>query len=72
MAGRITGKRENETGGNTHYRINGRTVSRGDAVKRVERGDLDGYHVYKRDGVKYLRDNPDNRIKDNIDEQPNI
>ncbi len=72
MAKRITGRRENETGGNTHYKIGKSIVPRVKAVKRVERGDLSGYHIYKLDGKKYLRDNPDNRKRDNIDEQPLI
>lgn len=72
MAKRIKGRRENETGANTHYKIGNRIVPRLKAVKIVERGDLPDYHIYKLNGKKYLRDNPDNREKDNIDEQPLI
>lgn len=72
MAMRITGRRENATGGNTHYRIGKKLVSRVEAVKMCERGKLPGYHVIKVRGKKYLRDNPDNRKKDNIDKQPKV
>ncbi|MEJ2267986.1 MAG: DUF3892 domain-containing protein [Nanoarchaeota archaeon] len=67
---RITGRKENSTGGNTAYKIGGRWVSRKDAVKRCKQGKLPGYHVLKVRGREYLRDNPDGRKKDNIDSQP--
>jgi len=38
----------------------------------VEAGDLSGYHTVKINGTKYLRDNPDKREGDNIDNQPLI
>lgn len=70
---RITGRREDENGANTHYRLSdGRIVSRAEAVRMRENGELLRYHVYERDGVKYLRDNPDAREEDNIDNQPLI
>jgi hypothetical protein len=67
---KITGRRESSTGGNTHYRIDGKIIPRTDAVKRCKDGKLSGYHVVKIRGKQYLRDNPDNRKKDNIDSQP--
>lgn len=72
MVRRITGRRENNTGGNTHYKIDGQIVSRVEAVKMVKAGELSGYHVMKVNGKTYLRDNPDKRKSDNIDEQPLI
>ena len=72
MAPRITGRRENDTGGNTHYRIGSRIVPRAEAVKMVENDKLPGYHTVKINSVKYLRDNPDKRESDNIDNQPLI
>jgi hypothetical protein len=32
-------------------------------------GLLPDYHIYPREGVEYLRDNPDPSKEDNIDEQ---
>ena len=73
MALRITGRREDESGANTHYRLsNGRIVTRAEAVTMCRRGELPGYHIYERNGVEYLRDNPDTRKSDNIDNQPLI
>jgi hypothetical protein len=72
MASRITGRRESPTGGNTHYKIDGKIVSRADAVSRCKNGKLPGYHVVKVKGKPYLRDNPDNRKRDNIDSQPKV
>ena len=71
MALRITGRREDDRGANTHFRLNG-IVTLAEAVAMVESGNLPGYHIYERDGVKYLRDNPDTRESDNIDNQPLI
>ncbi|MDD4910500.1 MAG: DUF3892 domain-containing protein [Candidatus Omnitrophica bacterium] len=72
MARRITGRKENDTGGNTHYKIGDRVVRRTEAVKMVKNGNLPGYHTVKINGVNYLRDNPDKREGDNIDSQPLI
>lgn len=70
MGKKITGRAENETGGNTRYEIdNNKTVSRPEAVKMVKQGKLPGYHAVKVDGKEYLRANPDNRKGNNIDEQ---
>ncbi len=74
MALKITGRRENKNGANTHYKIsNGKIVTRTEAVAMVKAGKLPGYHVMKVNNSKYLRDNPDKRSKkDNIDKQPLI
>lgn len=77
MPWRITGKREDKTGANTHYRIRNemgevRIVTRAGAVALCRDGQMPGYHIYTRDGVDYLRDNPDTREQDNIDHQPDI
>jgi len=73
MALRITGRREDNSGANTHYRLSdGRIVTRADAVSLHRRGDLPGYHIVLVNGVEYLRDNPDTRESDNIDNQPLI
>lgn len=73
MALRITGRREDATGGNTHYRLSdGRIVTRVDAVRMCRMGLLPGYNIITVSGVEYLRDNPDTRVSDNIDSQPLI
>ena len=73
MALRITGRREDEKGANTHFRLSdGRIVTREEAAVMVENGELPGYHIYARGGVKYLRDNPDKTESDNIDNQPMV
>ncbi len=70
---RITGRRESDSGANTHYRI-GKTkiVTRVEGVRAVQQGKLPEYHTVKVNGVEYLRDNPDKRESDNIDNQPLI
>jgi len=73
MVLRITGRREDEKGANTHFRLSdGRLVTREEAAVMVENGELPGYHIYKREGVKYIRDNPDKKVSDNIDNQPMV
>ena len=70
---RINGRRENDSGGNTHYRLTGgRVITRPEGVRMVRKGKLSGYHVVRINDVSYLRDNPDKRESDNIDSQPLI
>ncbi len=70
---RITGRREDSNGANTHYRLSdGKIVTRADAVAMQRRGLLPGYHIIRVNGVEYLRDNPDTKEEDNIDNQPLI
>lgn len=67
---RIKGRRESESGANTHYQLNsGEVITRAEGVRRVQQGKMPGYHTVKINDVKYLRDNPDKNIKDNIDSQ---
>jgi hypothetical protein len=71
MSLRITGRREDANGANTHYRLSdGRIVTRADAVRMCRMGLLPGYNIITVNGVEYLRDNPDTRESDNIDSQP--
>ncbi len=73
MALRITGRREDENGANTHYRLSdGRIVTREEAVRMCRDGLLPDYNIIVVNGVEYLRDNPDTREEDNIDNQPLI
>lgn len=70
---RIVGRKEDENGANTHYKLSdGRIVTRAEAVAMYRRGELPGYHIITVDGIEYLRDNPDTREEDNIDNQPLI
>jgi len=58
---------------NVYYRLsNGKIVTRAQAVTMVKKGELPGYNIIKVNGVEYLRDNPDSKESDNIDNQPLI
>lgn len=73
MSLKIVGRRENETGANTHYKLSdGRIITRAEGILMCERGELPGYNVTLDNGVLYLKDIPDTRVEDNIDSQPLI
>lgn len=73
MAKRITGKTKNSTGGCTHYQIDNKiVVTRAEGVKMQKRGELPEYNIITVNGKEYLRDNPDNNKKDNINNQKDI
>lgn len=58
---------------NTYYQLSDdRYVTRQLAAEMVKSGDLNGYHIYERDDVEFLRDNPDKEESDNINRQPII
>lgn len=64
---KLKGRRDGENGRNEHYDIGTRkNVPRKEVVREIEQGKHPGTHVYKRDGQKYARDNPDNSPKDNV------
>lgn len=66
---KIKGNHDGPNGRNETYRIGNRThVPRTQAVKEVEQGQHKGYHVVKINERKYVRDNPDNSKKDNVNE----
>lgn len=68
MARIIHGNKDGDNGENQSYTIPGRgVVSRPKAVKEVEQGKHDGFHVIKVDDVKYVRANPNSKKKDNVD-----
>ena len=70
IALKIIGRRE-KNGANTHYKLSdGRTITREEGVRMQKDGYLPDYNVVTIEGVQYLRDNPDTRKEDNIDEQP--
>ena len=73
MAFRITGRRESETGANTHYRVSGELiVTNEQGVILCKNGLLPEYHIMTVNGMEYLRDNRDSETNDNIDSQPLI
>ena len=73
MALRIVGRREDDDGANTHYKLSdGRIVTRAEGVAMCKRGELPGYDIIVVNNVEYLRDKPDTREEDNIDHQPLI
>ena len=47
-------------------------LPRANAVTMCKRGELLGYNIVEINGVEYLRNNPDIRKEDNIDNQPLI
>jgi len=64
---RIKGNRDGKGGRNKTYCVGSRkNVPRREMVKEVEAGKHPGAHVIKVNGQKYVRDNPDNSKKDNV------
>lgn len=64
---KIKGNNDGPGGRNETYTINSRrNVPRAVAVKEVEHGKHPDAHVVKINGRKYVRDNPDNSKKDNV------
>ena len=64
---KIIGNNDGPNGRNDSYNIGGRkNVPRRKAVKEVEQGKHSGAHIIKINRKKYIRDNPDNSKKDNV------
>ncbi|MDD2665523.1 MAG: DUF3892 domain-containing protein [Methanocellales archaeon] len=58
---------------NIYYKLSdGRIVTRKMAAELVKSNELRGYHIYERDDVEYIRDNPGKEESDNINSQPLI
>lgn len=56
-------------GGNDNYTVTGRgKVSRTQMVKEVKQGLHPDTHIYKRNGVEYVRNNPNHDKPDNIND----
>ena len=73
MSLKIIGRQSDPNGGNTHYKLsNGNTVDRATAVAMCRQGMLPDYEIIEVNGVEYLRDKPDDRKDDNINEQPKV
>ena len=64
---KIKGNQDGVNGRNKTYSIGGRkNVQRRTAVKEVKQGLHPDSHVYKRNGIEYVRDNPDRSKADNV------
>ena len=64
---KIIGNNDGKGGRNETYKIGTRPrVTRPTAVKEVEKGLHSGSHIIKKNGQKYVRDNPDQSKKDNV------
>jgi len=64
----ITGNEDGKNGENQTYTIIGRGgVSRAKLVKEVDKGLHQGVHTYQRNGVKYVRANPNSNATDNVE-----
>lgn len=64
---KIRGRRDGENGRNEHYDVGGRkNVPRNTVVREVEQNKHPDSHIYRRDGQKYVRDNPDGSTSDNV------
>lgn len=64
---KIIGNNDGPNGRNDTYKIGNRPkVKRTTAVKEVDGGQHSGAHTVKINGKKYVRDNPDNSKKDNV------
>lgn len=66
---KIKGNNDGPGGRNDSYQIGSRKkVPRPQAVKEVEQGKHEGYHIVKINNKKYVRDNPDKSKKDNVNQ----
>lgn len=64
---KIIGNNDGPGGRNETYKIGSRSnVKRTEAVKEVKHGKHPGAHVVKVNNREYVRDNPDNSKKDNV------
>ena len=57
--------RESSTGLNIRVDINGTTYTNNQAYNRAEKGLVPGYHGVLRNGIKYIRSNPDGNKSNN-------
>lgn len=64
---KIVGNNDGAGGRNETYNVGNRmNVPRTQLVKEIENGQHPDAHVYKINGRKYARDNPDKSKKDNV------
>lgn len=60
---------ESKTGRNLAFRdpTKKQDMSRAEFVKRIEKGEYDGYHIREINGIKTPASNPDGSEKNNLD-----
>lgn len=64
---KIKGNRDGENGRNETYDVGRRKgVPRKQLVREVEQNKHPDAHIYRREGQKYVRDNPDGSKHDNV------
>ena len=70
MADRIKGNGDSQNGSNATYRIAGRgtNIPRQKIVRELKQGKHPNFAPYKRNGVEYVRGNPNPRKSDNVDD----
>lgn len=67
MATNIRGNQDGQNGSNESYTIQGRgIVTRDQLVQEVEQGLHPNHSVYERDGQKFVRSNPDQKTRNNV------
>ncbi|WP_279147207.1 DUF3892 domain-containing protein [Photobacterium carnosum] len=62
------GKNINGNGDGSYTIIGRGVVARPTLIKEVKEGKHPDTHVYKRNGVEYARNNPNNNVPDNIND----
>jgi hypothetical protein len=68
MAKNIRGNKDGKNGENQTYTIPGRgTVPRKKLIEEVREGKHPDFHIYERNGVKYVRADPDSTEQNNVD-----
>jgi hypothetical protein len=71
MAENITGNQDGPNGRNETYRIPGRgtEIPREQLAREVAAGQHPNFSTYTRDGVTYVRGNPDSTTRDNVNKE---
>lgn len=66
---RLVVEKESKTGLNTHFRDTktNEVITRGEAVKRVNKGEYPDYHTAKVNNKNIIKSNPDNNKSNNLD-----
>lgn len=69
MANKIKGNKDGDSGRNESYTIPGRgSVARKKLVNEVKSGKHPKHSIYKRNGEEFVRSDPDNKKKNNVNE----
>lgn len=67
IADNIKAVKENETGRNTHFNVNGQIKTRATVVKEIKQGQHPNHHVRKINGIDTPVSNPDKTSNNNIE-----